>query len=128
MVNESEIWKRELTDNYTCVDFSIDFMVGVSAFFIEFNIEFAWTVDMTVRLLAGLIIPIDFFPKTIASVLLYSPFKYIYFLPIQIYLGRVPSDEIAPALLSGTLWLIGMLLAAHIMFTIGARRLTIQGG
>ena len=25
-VNESEIWKRELTDNYTCVNFAMDFM------------------------------------------------------------------------------------------------------
>ena len=83
---------------------------------------------MTVRLLAGLLIPIDFFPKAVASVLLYSPFKYIFFLPMQIYLGRIPADEIAPALLSGTFWLIGMLLAGHILFRIGARRLTIQGG
>ena len=108
--------------------FSIDLMVGISAFFVEFNVEFSWTVDMTVRLLAGLLIPIDFFPQVIASVLLSSPFKYIYFFPIQVYLGRVSPDEIAPALLSGTLWLIGMLIIGHILFKIGARRLTIQGG
>ncbi|MBN1591705.1 MAG: ABC-2 family transporter protein [Candidatus Coatesbacteria bacterium] len=108
--------------------FSIDFMVGVSAFFVEFNVEFAWTIDLTVRLMAGLVIPIDFFPKAFASVLLHSPLKYIYFLPIQIYLGRIPAEEIAPALFSGFLWLMGMLLAAHILFKAGTRRLTIQGG
>ena len=108
--------------------FSIDLLVGVAAFFVEYNVEFSWTVDMTVRLLAGLIIPIDFFPEAVASVLLYSPFKYIYFFPIQIYLGRISAEEIVPALLLGTLWLIGMLLLGHVLYTIGARRLTIHGG
>jgi len=108
--------------------FSIYLLVGVAAFFIEYNVELSWTVDMTVRLLAGLLIPLDFFPAKIAAILLYSPFRYIYFLPIQVYLGRIPAGEIIPALLTGTLWLIGMLFLGHILYTVGARRLTIQGG
>lgn len=108
--------------------FSIYLLVGIAAFFIEYNLELSWTVDMTVRLLAGLLIPLDFFPERIASLLLHSPFKYIYFLPIQIYLGRIPVGEIIPALLTGILWLIGMLTLGHILCVIGARRLSIQGG
>ena len=108
--------------------FSIYLLVGVAAFFVEYNLELSWTVDMTVRLLAGLLIPLDFFPAKIASFLLYSPFRYIYFLPIQIYLGRISVGEIIPALLTGILWLIAMLFLGHILFVIGARRLTIQGG
>ena len=108
--------------------FSIYLLVGIAAFFVEYNIELSWTVDMTVRLLAGLLIPLDFFPERIAAILLHSPFRFIYFLPIQIYLGRIPIEEIIPALLTGTLWLIGMLFLGHILYTIGARRLTIQGG
>ncbi|HUT04231.1 MAG TPA: ABC-2 family transporter protein [bacterium] len=108
--------------------FSIDLLVGVAAFFVEYNVELSWTVDMTVRLLAGLLIPLDFFPERIAAILLHSPFRYIYFLPIQIYLGRISSEEIIPALMTGTLWLIGMLIAGHVLYLIGTRRLTIQGG
>ena len=108
--------------------FSIYLLVGVAAFFIEYNVELSWTVDMTVRLLAGLLIPLDFFPVKIATVLLYSPFRYIYFLPIQVYLGRVPAGETVPALLTGVLWLTVMLTLGHVLYVIGARRLTIQGG
>lgn len=110
------------------MSFSICLLVGVAAFFVEYNLELSWTVDMTVRLLAGLLIPLDFFPAKIASFLLYSPFKYIYFLPIQIYLGRISAAEAVPAILTGILWLIGMSSLGHILFVIGARRLTIQGG
>ena len=108
--------------------FSIDLLVGVVAFFVEYNVELSWTVDMTVRLLAGLLIPLDFFPQRIAAILLHSPFRYIYFLPIQIYLGRIPLENIAPTLLTGILWLIGMLITGHALYAIGARRLTVQGG
>ena len=108
--------------------FSIDLLVGVAAFFVEYNVELSWTVDMTVRLLAGLLIPLDFFPERIAAVLLYSPFRYIYFLPIQVYLGRIPAGEIIPAFLTGILWLTVMLTLGHVLYVIDARRLTFQGG
>lgn len=108
--------------------FSINLIIGVAAFFVEYNLELSWVVDMTVRLLAGLLIPLDFFPDKVASFLLWLPFKYIYFVPIQLYLGRIPTEDILGTLAVGFVWLAALTLLGHVLFVVGTRRLTIQGG
>jgi len=108
--------------------FCINLLVGIFSFFIEYNLGLSWTVDMTVRLLAGLLIPLDFFPKGFATVLMFMPFRYIYFVPIQIYLGRIPISQMASTFGVGLTWVAAMFLITHITYATGVRRLGIQGG
>ena len=108
--------------------FSVYLLVGISSFFLEFNLGFSWTVDMTVRLVSGLLLPLDFFPSPLHEIFAALPFKYIYFVPVQIYLGRVPEGALLAEIGIGLLWLLLMLVAAHLLFATGSKRMTIQGG
>ena len=80
------------------------------------------------RLLSGSIIPVWFFPDSVARVLSALPFVYIYQLPLSIYIGRGDRSEHVAQLGIQSVWLV--ILAA--VFFLAQDRVTkkvmVQGG
>jgi len=80
------------------------------------------------RLLSGSIIPVWFFPDSVARVLSALPFVYIYQLPLSIYIGRGDRSEHIAQLGIQSVWLV--ILAA--VFFLAQDRVTkkvmVQGG
>ena len=62
----------------------------VNAIFIEF--------------LSGALFPLDILPGAIQNILNYTPFPYMIFFPLQIYLGKVAGAEIMRAVLISGIW------------------------
>jgi len=108
--------------------FLIKYLVGLSAFFFEFNDEISWTVDMTTNLLAGLVIPLHFFPSLIYAMLGYLPFQGVYFVPLQIYLGKLEGMALKSALEVQFFWILLLSALSLFVYQKGIQRLTIQGG
>ncbi|MBF0104557.1 MAG: ABC-2 family transporter protein [Deltaproteobacteria bacterium] len=108
--------------------FGISFITGVSAFFFESSSEISWTVDLVVKLLAGLYVPLNFFPDAIASVFKYLPFQGIHFIPLQIYLGKLSGPQISQAIASQMVWLAIIFTLCHLLLKAGTKKLSIQGG
>ncbi len=81
-----------------------------------------------IRLLAGVVVPIWFFPQIVQDILKYLPFIYMYQFPLSIYIGRASFDEIAAGFIVQSLWLI----VFFICFIIYKRRtegnIMVQGG
>ena len=80
------------------------------------------------RLLSGSIIPIWFFPGSVAKVLSSLPFVYIYQLPLSIYIGRGTRSELIGQMQIQFLWLV---ILSVIFFYVGSRvtrKVMVQGG
>lgn len=81
-----------------------------------------------IRLLSGSIIPIWFFPESVAKVLSALPFMYIYQLPLSIYIGRYSRAEMIFQMRIQFIWLVilsALFLYVQIRIT---RKVMVQGG
>ena len=68
--------------------FFIQLFIG----FIGFWLEQTWSLNASVRFIAiflsGAIIPLDLYPKTLAEILLWTPFPYLSYIPVRILMGE----------------------------------------
>jgi ABC-2 type transport system permease protein len=80
------------------------------------------------RLLSGSIIPIWFFPESIARVLSSLPFVYIYQLPLSIYIGRGDRSEHLFQMKIQLMWLVALSLVFFYAQNRVTRKVMVQGG
>jgi len=71
--------------------------------------ELAWgaqflVIAVIVEFLSGASFPIDIFPKSIYQILMLTPFPYLIFAPIKIYLGSFSYLEVFRSLSIGAIW------------------------
>ena len=81
-----------------------------------------------IRLLSGSIIPIWFFPSSVARVLSSLPFVYIYQLPLSIYIGK---GNRAEHLMQMQIQLVWLVILSFLFFAIQrqvTRKVMVQGG
>ena len=80
------------------------------------------------RLLSGSIIPIWFFPDSVAKVLSALPFVYIYQLPLSIYIGRGDRAEQLFQMKIQLLWLVILSILFFYAQNRVMRKVMVQGG
>ncbi len=81
-----------------------------------------------IRLLSGSVIPLWFFPQWLQTVLSFLPFRYIYQLPLSVYIGILSPRETAAQMGIQFIWI---LLLGCLFFEIKkgvTRHLLVQGG
>ncbi len=81
-----------------------------------------------VRLLSGSIIPIWFFPESVAKLLSALPFIYIYQLPLSIYIGRGTQTEHLMQMRIQFLWLVILTALFLLIHNRVTRKVMVQGG
>jgi ABC-2 type transport system permease protein len=86
--------------------FSILMMTSFVPFWIP---EIAWGAQFLVTVVAteflsGATFPIDIFPNIIYQILRLTPFPYLIFMPIKIYLGNFNYSMVGQSLLIGFIW------------------------
>ena len=89
---------------------------------------FAKVKKHLIRLLAGSIIPIWFFPESVSKVLSALPFVYIYQLPLSIYIGRGDRTTMISQMRIQFIWLV--ILSALFFYAQSriTRKVMVQGG
>jgi ABC-2 type transport system permease protein len=111
-----------------CVNFLLNFMMNSIAFW---TLE-TFAIQMMVRwisdLLSGQIVPLIFFPGVWQHVMLGLPFAAIYSTPLLIYVGTIPPQQFAAAMLLQAGWLAAFGSAAAILWRAAQRRVVVQGG
>ncbi len=73
--------------------------------------EVAWgghflVTVILIEFLSGALFPLDILPQMFQSVLHATPFPYLVFFPLQIYLGKVPYSEALTGVLVAFFWVI----------------------
>jgi ABC-2 type transport system permease protein len=110
------------------VSFSWRFLVNLAAFWTpnargvgRFAFGLSWV-------LSGFIMPLRLFPEWFVRLCNLTPFPSMINTVVEIYLGVLDNQAVMKALLVQSLWVILLVMAAHLVLQAGTRRLVIQGG
>lgn len=114
--------------NGTFIYYSISYLIGLIGFWYMSVWHLERLLEDAVRLLAGSVIPLWFFPNFLAAISDYLPFKLIYYSPIAIYLGKINLEGAYKTILLQVLWIVILLLIERVMWTKGIKKLVVQGG
>ncbi len=106
----------------------LSFMVQAAAFW-TFNIWSLSTLkDVFINVLSGAMIPLWFMPEWIYEVLKLTPFPYIYFTPVQIYLGQLSYQEVWKRCGVQLFWILLIYFLGSFFWKRGQKKLVVQGG
>lgn len=90
--------------------FLLLFIIGAIPFWAP---EAAWGVHFVITIvlvefLSGALFPLDVLPPQILTVLSFTPFPYLIFFPLEIYLGKIVGLEIIKGLFISGAWIVIM--------------------
>lgn len=100
----------------------MEFMIGLSSIWFG-DIKSLTTLEEIVNaIFSGRVAPLAFLPFWLQTVATYLPFKYLAFVPAQIFVGQISLSEIPKTFVVGSVW-IGILgLATWVMWKKGLRK------
>lgn len=107
---------------------AINFMIGTCAIPLKSILAMIRAKYWLIELLSGLLIPMTYFPKTIAAVLAWLPFEHIAYTPLSIYLGKFSASKAIEMLCIEWIWVVILLFAAHWWWERATKKITIHGG
>lgn len=64
------------------ISYNIDYAIGLMAFYTESTWGLSMTKEIIVTILSGALLPLQFFPAALQTVLLWLPFQAIYYTPL----------------------------------------------
>ena len=110
------------------ISFLINFILGLSAFFVTYIWGFLMCKDAVFKLLSGAMIPLVMFPDSIQKVMTYLPFASLNNIPVMIYMRKFNSSEIAFYLGVQLFWMIAFIVLAGVLWKMAIKRLSVAGG
>ena len=90
-----------------------------SAIFILFAFEYA---------AGGHLFPLDMLPEPLQAALRLTPFPYMLYFPVQVYLGRIEPSALLPGLAIQGAWVLVMYGVARWVWARGVRHYSAVGG
>ena len=103
------------------------FLIAMMTSFIPFWMpEAGWGAHFLitaifVQFLSGSMFPLDMFPAFVQNMLYLTPFPYLIFSPLQIYLGKIDGSQLAAFLLVPIAWAILMTFLLKIFWDRGLK-------
>jgi len=83
-----------------------------------------WASD----LLSGQILPLEFFPGLLGTIVQSLPFAAIYSTPLRIYIGELPPSAWAPAMAAQCGWIVLFAGISALAWRFAEKRIVVQGG
>jgi len=110
------------------VNFFLDLMMATITFWTMEIFGFQLMVQFITSLLAGAVVPLQFFPSAATKIALASPFAAIYSAPLSIYIGQYHGSQLVATLVSQLIWAVIFGVASLALWRVGERRVVVQGG
>jgi len=102
------------------ISYQIFYLIGLSTFWFGFIMGFNFAARTIISFLEGGIVPLDLLPQIIIDINNWLPFKYIVFVPVSIFSGRLavePNLFLAPLF-----WIILLYFINRLTFKIGLKK------
>lgn len=110
------------TNVLTLTTFSFTLIIAIGLFFILLMLsamiafwipEAIWPTQYIIiaifaELFSGAVFPIDILPNLYQKILYVTPFPYLLFFPLQVYLGKLSTYEVTIGILVSTFWLAAL--------------------
>lgn len=110
------------------VNFFLDLLMATITFWTMEIFGFQLMVQFITSLLAGAVVPLQFFPRAVTQLAIVSPFAAIYNAPLSIYLGKYQGQQLLETLALQVVWVIVFAVGALALWRVGERRVVVQGG
>ena len=110
------------------VNSQINFLVGCLAFYLKNIVGVIRAKMVVMEFLTGVLVPFTFFPAWFQEIIGWMPFQAVSYIPVTIYLGLRPADQLQSALLLQAGWALGLFVVGRLVWNASVRRVTLQGG
>lgn len=101
--------------------------LSLLAFWVENTYGIRFTMRVIMEVVAGAIIPLSFFPHLVQKIFLLLPFPFLIYLPMRIYLGKIPLGEVPMALVQEAIWIVALAMVNVIVWKKGIRQYVAMG-
>jgi ABC-2 type transport system permease protein len=108
--------------------YNLNFIIWISSFWFYWSFSLVTIKDAAVMILSGALLPLWFMPQAMVDFINLTPFASIYYVPISIYLGQVPPEEIALVLVKQMIWAGLLFVMGKLLWRIALKKLVVQGG
>lgn len=105
--------------------FTLQYFTGILAFWLEETWILRVILSIIATFLSGAIIPLDLFPPALVSFLDYTPFPYLSYYPIKIFLGE--SVNLMRGVIMISSWTIIMIFVNRFVWKKGMKLYTAAG-
>lgn len=106
----------------------INFLVGLVSLWVYSVQGLSRAKYMLTQLLSGLWMPVAFFPEWFRWVIEVLPLKYLSYVPMEFYLGRLSGVVAAKTVAGQVLWCVALFVLCELAQSRALKKLTIQGG
>ena len=112
----------------TFISYLLWCLVGLTGFYTT-NVWGVYTMVMGVNMfLTGTLVPLEFMPSWLQTIVYWLPFQNIVYTPVSIYLGNIALADVPVKLLIQLVWIVIMYIIVRLYYKLGLRKLVIQGG
>lgn len=108
--------------------FFISFIIGISAFWWTDVTGFFYLGNMIIAFCSGLLLPIDILPNKISAILQITPFYYILYFPLQIFIRRINFNEVIFGFYHQLVWIGILYVITVLIFNMGLKKYEAAGG
>ena len=109
-----------------CITFEL--LSGVLAFWKVPGDFIEWYFSIFFVLLSGSAVPLWFFPSWLYTIAKLLPFQAVFFIPAQIYMGKLNTEGILVGLFTQLGWITVLFILHEFLWRRGIKNLTILGG
>ena len=104
------------------IDFCFSYILSGVAFWSEDYRPILLISTVLLKFLTGIAIPFSYLPSPIGNLLIFNPYSYINYHPMQIYLGKYSPLETFFVFLGGIAWCLAFYFLAKWVFKMGLKR------
>lgn len=100
--------------------------IAMTALWFEENEAFYW-IFQKLSLIIGTLVPIEFLPEAIVKIARFTPFPYIAYTPARMMVAFSPVEGLK-LMACQIVWIIIGIFLANFVFSLGRKRLSVNGG
>lgn len=108
--------------------FYIGIITSTTGFWTSHVWGLQFLVVLTLEFSAGAYFPIDVLPETIQQIIKFTPFPYLLYFPIKIYLGKLTAVQSMEVIFLSLIWLVAIFLVAKFIWNKGLKSYEAWGG
>lgn len=101
--------------------------LSLLSFWIENTYGLRFTARVIMEVVGGAIIPLSFFPEILQKIFNFSPFPFLIYLPMKIYLGKICCALIWVELFKEVLWIFGLATLNFVIWKKGIKQYVAMG-
>lgn len=105
--------------------FTMQYLIGILGFWLEETWILRVMLNVLTGFLSGAIVPLEFYPAWLVKILNFTPFPYLSYYPIKIFMGKI--ESVSFAMTTMTLWTIIIALLTSFVWKRGVKLYTAAG-